>query len=282
MINNYLNNWLFDLADQQKSLINLPSKEKAQHFIDQLIAFLFPISADKACHQRQLSVQLYNLQAQLADILLPIEPILRQPTATFIVEQYFNTLPLVYNKLQLDAQTILAFDPAAYSLAEVILAYPGFYAIAVYRLAHELVLLDVPIIPRLFSEHAHSKTGIDIHPGASIGEAFFIDHGTGVVIGETTHIGKQVKIYQGVTLGALSVQKDYAQTKRHPTIEDNVIIYSGSTILGGNTVVGHSSIIGGNVWLTESVQPYSMVYHKSEVRIRNKNVENNVPIDFVI
>ncbi|MBP6664665.1 MAG: serine acetyltransferase, partial [Chitinophagales bacterium] len=130
--------------------------------------------------------------------------------------------------------------------------------------------------------YAHSQTGIDIHPGATIGSAFFIDHGTGVVIGETTHIGNNVKIYQGVTLGALNVQKDLAQTKRHPTIEDNVIIYSGSTILGGNTVIGHSSIIGGNTWITETVPPYSLVYHKAEVRIRNKQVPYTHEIDFVI
>jgi serine O-acetyltransferase len=127
------------------------------------------------------------------------------------------------------------------------------------------------ILLRLFSEYAHSKTGIDIHPGATIGSSFFIDHGTGIVIGETAHIGNNVKIYQGVTLGALSVSKDKASSKRHPTIENNVIIYSGATILGGETVIGHDSVIGGNVWLTNSVQSHSIVYHKSEVSIRDGN-----------
>jgi serine O-acetyltransferase len=151
---------------------------------------------------------------------------------------------------------------------EVVMAYPGMYAVTVHRLAHELYRLKVPIIPRVMSELAHSKTGIDIHPGATIGERFFIDHGTGVVIGETTVIGNNVKIYQGVTLGALSFPKD-ADTgmlmkghKRHPNVEDNVVIYAGATILGGDTVIGHDSEIGGNVWLMESIPPYSRVYNK--------------------
>jgi serine O-acetyltransferase len=130
-----------------------------------------------------------------------------------------------------------------------------------------LYILDVPIIPRILTEHAHAQTGIDIHPGASIGEHFFIDHGTGIVIGETTHIGNHVKLYQGVTLGALSVEKAMAFTKRHPTVEDHVVIYSGATILGGDTIIGHHSIIGGNVWLTNSVAPNSTVYHKPEITV---------------
>ena len=153
----------------------------------------------------------------------------------------------------------------------MLVAYPGFYATAVYRFSHQLWIQGVKILPRMFAEYAHSKTGIDIHPGAKIGESFFIDHGTGIVIGETTVIGKNAKIYQGVTLGALSVNKDKVQIQRHPTIEDNVIIYSGATILGGGTVIGHDSVIGGNVWLTNSVLPHSIVYHKSEITIRDKN-----------
>ena len=145
--------------------------------------------------------------------------------------------------------------PAAKSREEVIRTYPGFYAVAAYRIAHQLHLLGIQGIPRIITEHAHSKTGIDIHPGAKIGNHFCIDHGTGVVIGETSVIGNHVKIYQGVTLGALSVNKEDATKKRHPTLEDNVVVYAGATILGGGTVIGRGSVIGGNVWLTESVPP---------------------------
>jgi serine O-acetyltransferase len=167
-----------------------------------------------------------------------------------------------------DAEAIFKGDPAAESIDEVILAYPGFMAIFIYRLAHELYKLKVPIIPRILTEHAHEITGIDIHPGAEIDSPFFIDHGTGIVIGETTIIGKNVKIYQGVTLGALSVDKSLVHSKRHPTIQDDVIIYSQAVILGGETVVGSNSIIGGNAWVTQSVPPDSLVYSKSEVRVR--------------
>jgi serine O-acetyltransferase len=180
-----------------------------------------------------------------------------------------------------DANAFLEFDPAAFSIEEIITSYPGFYAIAVYRISHRLYQLGIPVLPRMISEYAHSQTGIDIHPGATIGDKFFIDHGTGVVIGETCVIGNNVKIYQGVTLGALSVKKTESNTKRHPTIEENVTIYSGSTILGGNTVVGHDSIIGGNVWLTHSVEPFSLVYHKSEIRVRTTR-ELEEELNFVI
>jgi serine O-acetyltransferase len=166
-----------------------------------------------------------------------------------------------------DVNAAFRGDPAARSPEEVILSYPGVAAILVYRIAHELWVREVAMIPRMMSEYIHGKTGIDIHPGARIGDSFFIDHGTGVVIGETTIIGDNVKLYQGVTLGALSVRKERAKTKRHPTIEDEVTIYAGATILGGNTVVGRCSIIGGNVWLTESVPPGSRIYHNpSQVR----------------
>ncbi|MFD2144654.1 serine O-acetyltransferase [Mucilaginibacter antarcticus] len=153
----------------------------------------------------------------------------------------------------------------------MIRTYPGFFAISCYRLAHSLYKHEVPLLPRILTEYAHSKTGIDIHPAAEIGEYFYIDHGTGLVIGETTVIGKHVKLYQGVTLGALSVDKSMADTKRHPTVEDNVVIYSGATILGGETVVGYDSIIGGNVWLTKSVEPHSRVYHAPTVKVLKKS-----------
>ena len=186
-----------------------------------------------------------------------------------VAKTFFDQLPKVYNVLQTDISAIMQGDPAAKSEYEIIRAYPGFYAIVFYRLAHELVKLNVPLIPRVITEFAHSKTGIDIHPGATIGSHFFIDHGTGIVIGETVEIGDNVKLYQGVTLGALSVAKELASTKRHPTIEDNVVIYSGATILGGETTVGKDSIVGGNVWLTRNLPPNSTVYHQAQIKVKN-------------
>ena len=183
--------------------------------------------------------------------------------AELIVESFFEELPEIRRILSLDMEANFRGDPAAKSVEEVILSYPGFQAITVHRLAHYFWNAQVPLIPRMMSEMLHGRTGIDIHPGAQIGGSFFIDHGTGVVIGETSVIGKNVKIYQGVTLGALSVKKEAADKKRHPTIEDDVTIYSNATILGGNTVVGTGSTIGGNVWITESVPPYTVVYTNS-------------------
>jgi serine O-acetyltransferase len=172
-------------------------------------------------------------------------------------------IPALRRILATDVRATYEGDPAARSHDEIIFSYPGIYAIAVYRIAHRLFELGVPLLPRIMTEHAHGITGIDIHPGAEIDESFVIDHGTGVVIGETSRLGKNVRIYQGVTLGALSLPKDagnqYRGRKRHPTIEDDVIIYSGATILGGDTVIGARSVIGGNVWITESVPPDTMV-----------------------
>jgi len=180
--------------------------------------------------------------------------------AEMIVESFFEELPAIRHALSLDMQANFRGDPAAKSVEEVILSYPGFQAIVVHRLAHYFWKAQVPLIPRMMSELVHGGTGIDIHPGAEIGESFFIDHGTGVVIGETTIIGKNVKLYQGVTLGALSVKKEEGNRKRHPTIEDDVTIYSNATILGGETIIGRGSIIGGNVWITESVPSNTTVY----------------------
>lgn len=180
---------------------------------------------------------------------------LAEKTAFALIEQ----LPELRRQIQLDTEAILKGDPAANSAEEIILSYPGLEAILVYRIAHFLFTSGVPVIPRIMSEHIHGKTGIDIHPGAKIGESFFIDHGTGVVIGETCVIGQNVKIYQGVTLGALSVQKELHHKKRHPTIEDNVTIYANATILGGTTVIGHDSTIGGNTWITKSVPANSNI-----------------------
>ncbi len=179
-----------------------------------------------------------------------------------IVFEILSCIPEIRRRVRLDVEAAFRGDPAAKSFEEVIVSYPGVEAIMVHRIAHEFWIRKVPLIPRMMSEYIHGRTGIDIHPGASIGDSFFIDHGTGVVIGETTEIGVGVKIYQGVTLGALSVKKEQADRKRHPTIEDEVTIYSGATILGGRTTIGRGSVIGGNVWLTSSVSPFSRVYSR--------------------
>lgn len=180
---------------------------------------------------------------------------------------FFDSFPSVFDKLSLDIDAMYAGDPAAKSRREVIRSYPGFYAIMAHRIAHAMHDAQVSDLPRIISEYAHSKTGIDIHPSAQIGMSFCIDHGTGVVIGETTLIGDNVKIYQGVTLGALSVNKEDASSKRHPTIENGVVIYAGATILGGETTIGEHSVIGGNVWITKSVPPHTKVYYKAAMEI---------------
>jgi serine O-acetyltransferase len=187
-----------------------------------------------------------------------------------LVLEILGTITGIRAKIKLDVEAAFSGDPAAKSHEEVILSYPCIEAAAVHRVAHEFWVRRIPLIPRMMSEYIHSKTGIDIHPGASIGDYFFIDHGTGVVIGETTIIGNNVKIYQGVTLGALSVKKEEGNKKRHPTIEDNVTIYSGATILGGETVIGEGSIIGGNVWIVGSVPPGSRIYYQPEHYIYKK------------
>lgn len=191
-----------------------------------------------------------------------------------VATAFYQGLPELYRKMNTDITATLNGDPAAKSEFEIIRTYPGFLAVSLYRIAHQLLVLGIPLIPRVLTEYAHSVTGIDIHPGAEIGEFLFIDHGTGIVIGETTVIGSHVKLYQGVTLGALSVEKFMANTKRHPSIGDHVIIYSGATILGGDTFIGENSIIGGNVWLTKSVPPHSTVYHQSAMKVietKNRN-----------
>ncbi len=180
-----------------------------------------------------------------------------------IADAFLEMLPAIADAVRLDAEALLEGDPAAGSLSEIIMAYPGCYAIVAYRIAHPLYQWKIPLFPRLISEYAHRVTGIDINPGAVIGKSFFVDHGTAIVIGETAVIGDNVKIYQGVTLGALRVDAEYRHRKRHPTVEDNVVIYANATILGGDTVIGHDSVIGGNVWLTQSVLPYSRVMYRS-------------------
>ena len=210
-----------------------------------------------------------------ADLQKEIALLCPNRDAKEIVDEFLAALPEVRRLVETDVQAAYDGDPAATSRMEVIMAYPGLYAVTIHRLAHVLYKLKVPIIPRVMSELAHSKTGIDIHPGATIGERFFIDHGTGVVIGETTVIGRNVRLYQGVTLGGLSFDKDangalVKGLKRHPNIEDNVVIYANATILGGDTTIGHDSEIGGNVWIKESVPPNSRVYNKPPAPVIKK------------
>ncbi len=242
----------------------IPSPQQVCNWLSGLLKLLFPELADRDYKNiREFEKDFQSNQLELFNILQTIKKDLPSP-ADVIELAFYERLPDVYDLLMKDADAILKGDPAAVSRTEVIRTYPGFFAIAVYRLAHEFYKLHVPLIPRILTEHVHGETGIDIHPGASIGESFCIDHGTGVVIGETVEIGNFVKIYQGVTLGALSVRKELAKTKRHPTIEDRVVIYAGATILGGDTIIGHDSVIGGNVWIVKSVEPNSRIYYRQE------------------
>ncbi len=258
--------FLEQIFQAHKNAKAVPSPAEVCHFITSLIEILFPeLSGKKYKSFRELELDYDQIRHQACKILEPIAFQLPE-TPERIENQFFAHLPIIRDQLLQDAQAIVAGDPAATDQREVIRTYPGFFAIAVHRLAHKFYQLGVPLIPRILSEYAHSETGIEIHPGAKIGKCFCIDHGTGVVIGETVEIGDNVKIYQGVTLGALSVKKEFAQTKRHPTIEDNVVIYAGATILGGNTVIGYDSIIGGNVWIVKSVPPKSRIYYKGDLQ----------------
>jgi serine O-acetyltransferase len=258
----------------------LPVQEEVGKFGEAVLRMLFPhFSDEKYFTAEEIDAGLRLLGRDLSRVLAPLSSQIPRGIDD-VGQEFFSRLPAIHEALWLDAEAINAGDPAAESVDEVVSAYPGFYAIAIYRIAHEFYRLEVPIFPRILAEMAHHRSGIDIHPGATIGKSFFIDHGTGIVIGETTVIGDHVKIYQGVTLGALSVEKSLSASKRHPTIEDNVVIYSNATILGGKTVIGHDSVIGGNVWLTESIPPFSVVYHKSEVKVRNR--EGDESVAFVI
>jgi serine O-acetyltransferase len=254
--------------------MKIPNKKGVEIIIKKVFRLLFPF--DENLTRNDAPVASPFVRERLELIISGLKP-----GDSMAVDQFMGSLPEVRVLLLGDAEFILESDPAAKSLEEVIAIYPVFFAIYCYRIAHILNDLEVPLLPRMITEYAHKITGIDIHPGAEIGNPFSIDHGTGIVIGETTKVGNHVKIYQGVTLGALSVDKSKASGKRHPTIEDNVILYAGSTILGGNTVVGRNSIIGGNVWLTESIAPFSVVYHKSEIIVRDQN-DFREPINFVI
>lgn len=266
--------YLFSI--NQSYCVEVPATDQTQQFVDEIINFLFPFRIKGKFTVSEIEQRLNKLIEKLDELLVPLVPFLKEEPAT-ICSRFFEKLPGNYRALLDDANAFIKFDPASESVEEVILCYPGFFSIAVYRLAHVLYDLQVPVLPRIMTEYAHSITGVDIHPGAQIGKSFFIDHGTGTVIGETTIIGDNVKIYQGVTLGALLVEKRLAKKKRHPTIEDNVIIYARSTILGGETVIGHDTVVGGNVWLTESVPPYSVVYQTHKAIVRNsKDVQDQI------
>ena len=242
----------------------IPNKKGVEIAVNKIFKHLFPF--DERLTNLEVEEPGMTIREQMHSIFKGLTP--ESGTTT---QLFFDTLPSIKKTLLNDARFILESDPAAKQLVEVIAIYPGFFAIYCYRIAHAINQLSVPLLPRMITEYAHKTTGIDIHPGATIGSPFSIDHGTGIVIGETTVIGNRVKLFQGVTLGALSVDKSKTSKKRHPTIEDNVVLYAGSTILGGRTVVGRNSIIGGNVWLTESIAPFSVVNYKSEIIVTDQN-----------
>ncbi len=258
---------------QQKKEI-VPTNETIAGWAFHLIALLYP--EQSICFYgsiEEIEDEYKKLEEDLVNILNATRAC-RNCNNEGIAREFFRDVPEIYRVLNTDIYSLIHGDPAARVEFEVIRAYPGFYSLCFYRIAHKLLQLEVPLLPRILTEHAHSKTGIDIHPGARIGEHFFIDHGTGIVIGETTEIGNHVKLYQGVTLGAMSVEKSLASVKRHPTVEDHVIIYSGATILGGETVIGHHSVIGGNVWLTKSVPPGTLIYHNPELTVLEGKIVN--------
>ena len=250
-----------------------PDKDAIIDLIEKLRRIVFP------GYFREKNYRIYNAKHNLSvlieDVMYnlsrQIELVFREDGRTGedareVCLEFLGKIPQVRDMVQTDLQAAYDGDPAATGMAEVIFSYPGLFAITVYRLAHELYKLNVPMIPRIMTEHAHSITGIDIHPGATIGKYFFIDHGTGIVVGETTVIGDNVKIYQGVTLGGLSTRggQSLRGKRRHPTIEDNVTIYAGASILGGETVIGHDSVIGSNAFITRSIAPGTTVSIKSQ------------------
>jgi serine O-acetyltransferase len=256
------------------SNVLIPNQSAVEKSIKSIFETMFPTTHSFTDEEIECNQQI--LQSQVRDMLGGLTE-----KSEEVTQRFFNNLGNIKKVLLRDADFILESDPAATQRIEVIAMYPGFFAIFCYRMANFLSKLSVPLFPRMITEYAHRVTGIDIHPGATIGVPFSIDHGTGIVIGETANIGNNVKLYQGVTLGALSVDKSKASIKRHPTIEDNVILYAGCTILGGETIVGRNSVIGGNVWLTESIAPFSVVYHKSEIIVRNQSGFEE-PINFII
>lgn len=270
------------IAERRKHHLPTQLRPLAQQFAHQCLGVLFPHFAPVVvCSDEGVREDLIQLEESLRRLERSIGT-LHEAMPDRLVERFFASLAEVHQRLSDDAKAIFEGDPAARSVDEVLLTYPGFLAIAVFRVANLLHRLGTPLLPRLLTEVAHEKTGIDIHPGATIGRRFCIDHGTGIVIGETTHIGDGVKLYQGVTLGALTVEKTLADAKRHPTIGDDVVIYAGATILGGQTVVGHHSIVAGNAFVTGSVPANSVVTRKNDVRPRGDGVPLFDDLDFVI
>lgn len=252
---------------KQQNLEAVPSNREITAWALKVIHLLYPEqTGTQFASVEELKDEFLRLENELCEIMHATKACSNCDTSK-LSKKFFEGLPELFRVLNTDIQAIFNGDPAARSEFEVIRTYPGFYAISLYRVAHSLYVDDIPLLPRILTEYAHSKTGIDIHPAAKIDEYFYIDHGTGIVIGESCVIGKHVKLYQGVTLGALSVDKSMANTKRHPTVQDNVVIYSGATILGGETVIGHNSVVGGNVWLTKSLPPNSKVYHAPNHRV---------------
>jgi serine O-acetyltransferase len=263
------NTFIEDLMEKHRQTPEVPSSKTVSAWAEGLMEILFPeVSEQRLGSISEINEALEDLKEGLVTMLQKTKAC-KQGDCTKNATTFFTALPNIYNDLLLDITAFVDGDPAANSSFEVVRAYPGFYALFIHRIAHQLHQLQIPLIPRILAEYAHSKSGVDIHPAASIGKSFFIDHGTGVVIGETTVIGDHVKIYQGVTLGAISIDKKMTGIKRHPTVENNVVIYSGATILGGDTVIGAGCIIGGNVWLTKSVPAGTRVYHNAD----NKYVE---------
>ncbi len=236
---------------------------EAGQFLRDILAVLLPqFASEDERDGKGLEKKLVEIRARLLELLEQVGDG-DEKERVRLAESFVEELPEIAEAIRLDAEAAMAGDPAANSLSEIIVTYPGTFAVAAYRIAHRFYIRGVPLLPRLIGEYAHRETGIDINPGAKIGASFFVDHGTGVVVGETAVIGDHVKLYQGVTLGALKVDRKDKDSKRHPTIEDEVVIYANATILGGDTVVGHDSVIGGNVFLTHSILPYSRVMYKS-------------------
>ena len=246
----------------------VPSNQTIENWAQNLLNLIFPERGSSTNYTQEILKGIFFELKEELQLILKSTKACKKDHYKEISEAFFEQLPEIYRKLNTDLSSLVDGDPAAVSEFEIIRCYPGFFATAMYRFAHELYRLEVPYIPRIITEYAHTVTGIDIHPAAKIGEYLYIDHGTGLVIGETTEIGHHVKLYQGVTLGALSVDKSKSNTKRHPTIGNYVVIYSGATILGGLTVIGDHSLIGGNVWLTVGVPENSTVYHQAEVKIK--------------
>lgn len=253
--------------NQNNNWVRAIDSSKIVNWIDDLFKILFP---EKALETIQIEVLLNQNKADFISILSEI--VKNKPTEVILddAEAFYTSLPHLYANMQQDAQAILDTDPAADCIQEIINSYPGFFAIEVYRIANAIATRTPCLLPRILTEYAHSKTGVDIHPNATIGVPFIIDHGTGIVIGETTVIGKHVSVYQGVTLGALQVEKSMQEKKRHPTVEDHVIIYANATILGGSTIIGNHSIIGGNTFITKSVNPYSFVMQSNKNTVLNQ------------